>query len=983
MTRQRIDTVKLRIRSRFISSRHLKPALVVATLGLILVAVDGGPAVAGTYSVHQCNYEQAISTNSFSWQGSGVPGLLQHANSGCAEFGLAARTSGIGTSQTYLDGAAGGYVASAPTGTAFTRFSGIFGTLTNCCVTGMEAFAEAQEFAVGAGDRDEIFRGSLGSSTWPPPSGSQGPVRRDWSADEAGFNAERIGYFLGCANPSGCSQSVTGDHRVRGRSFEFTLEDQHDPELAEPEGSLLSGGWVRGVRSFTVAAEDLGGGLAGVFASIDSTEVVESLSSCSKIAGRYVELRPCPLVRNGTWAVDTRNFNDGSAMLRVSANDVGGRGAERLHPVKIDNTPPVAPVGLALSGSQGWRSVNDFVVGWDAPSGEYAPISTVHYEICSSGGSCEAGARAGSGVSMIQVDVPQPGDYDLRVWFEDLAGNVESNNASDIDLKFDDGIPGVAQIAVPNGWLGDALADSPAVSLDVEGDSEPISGIAGYSITTDGSHPDGSLEVSGRTPAYVLGGLPEGLTPVRAVAVSGAGLVAASAGTALVKIDRSAPSTSATGIPDADMWHARSVTAKITSSDQPGLAGVEPAPQDHPIAEGGYLMLHIDGGSAKEIRGDRVAVDVTTDGHHTLTYRAFDAAGNGSVEKEVGFKIDQTGPVGAFRALDPGDPRALRVDVSDATSGIGDGAIEYRREGVGGFKRLATTRAGGVLTARVDDQALPAGRYEVRAVVTDVAGNEAVIDSWADGSSATLSMPLRLSANVDVAGVVKAKGCAKASKRRRKGGRKRTVNRKKKCRRKQQKTATTLMLGYGKRAPSTGTLTTEQGAAIANAPIVVEGQRRAGGPFAQLGTTRTDAQGKFRFTVPAGPSRTVRYRYDGTNTVRPAVDQIVTKVRAAARLKVDRRRLRNGQAVRFTGRLLGKPIPAAGKLVALQAKVGREWRTFATPRANAKGVFKHRYRFTVTTGLRRYAFRAVVAREAAYSYEAGVSKTVKVTVRGR
>jgi hypothetical protein len=282
----------------------------------------------------------------------------------------------------------------------------------------------------------------------------------------------------------------------------------------------------------------------------------------------------------------------------------------------------------------------------------------------------------------------------------------------------------------------------------------------------------------------------------------------------------------------------------------------------------------------------------------------------------------------------------------------------------------------------VDDLALPAGRYEVRAVVADVAGNEAVIDSWADGSKTLLSMPLRLSANISVAGIVKAKRCAKAKKRRGKDGRRKQGVRPK-CGRKKPKPVTSLELKHGKRAASTGRLTTAQGVPIADAAIVVEGQARSGGAFVKLGVARTDAQGNLNFTLPAGPSRTVRYRYDGTNTVRPASADLTTKVNAAARLKVDRRRLRNGQAVRFTGRLLGKPIPTAGKLVALQAKVGREWRTFATPRANAKGIFKHRYRFTATTGLRRYKFRAVVAREAAYPYEKGVSRIVKVTVRGR
>jgi hypothetical protein len=366
---------------------------------------------------------------------------------------------------------------------------------------------------------------------------------------------------------------------------------------------------------------------------------------------------------------------------------------------------------------------------------------------------------------------------------------------------------------------------------------------------------------------------------------------------------------------------------------------------------------------------------------HTLTYRAFDAAGNASVQKEAVFRIDGTAPVGSFRALDPGDPRGLRVDVADATSGVADGRIEYRREGDRGFTRLATAVGAGVLSARIDDEELPAGRYDVRAVVVDVAGNEAVIDKWADGAAMRLGMPLRLGASVEVVGRVRAKRCTKTSRERRGGGRRKRMSRLK-CRLELIATKS-LELRHGKRAASTGRVTTSQGMPIGNAAVVVEGQPRSGGAFVRLGSAASDARGRFRFTIPPGPSRTVRYRYGGTNTVRPASAQFVTKVRAAARLKVDRRRLRNGQVVRFSGRLLGKPIPAQGKLVALQAKLGRGWRTFATPRANARGKFKHRYRFTATTGLRRYAFRAVVAREAAYPYEAGVSPTVRVTVRGR
>lgn len=967
------------------SSCYWIAMLVGISLALPLVVVGGRPAMAGTYSVHQCNYERAIATSSFSWQSSGVPAPIQHTNSGCTEFGLAARTSGVGSTQTYPESAVGGYIAVAPSGTVFTQFSGFFGTLTNCCVTGLEAYADADQFADGSGGTDEIFRGSLGGDTWQAPSGIKGPIRVEWDADSAGFGAKRIGYFLACRGISGCAQSTMGDLRVRGRSFEFTLEDSHDPKVSEPGGDLLSDEWVRGVRALSVGATDQGGGLAGITASLDDELLVESPSTCSEIDDRYVELRPCPLSRNGIWTVDTEDFDDGPATLRLRADDVGGGSDEVAETVMLDNTPPITPAGVALSGDGGWRKVNNFVVTWDDALEDHAPVSVVHYETCLlPEGPCEVGGTDWNEGNALQTAVPQSGAYALRLWLEDAAGNVDPDKASDaVVIKFDESVPSTPQIAAPSQWLGAAQVGNSTLSLSLGAAAGPISGIAGYSITTDGSYPDVSTDVSGQTPDYPLGGLSEGITTLRAIAVSGAGTPSTSASTAFVKVDRSSPLVLQEGIPEPDIWQTRPVHAEIESSDQPGLSGVSSAPLDRPVTEGGYVIFRLDGSVVENVRGDRARVDITTDGHHTLTYRAFDAAGNGSVEKEVEFKIDGRAPVGAFRALDPMDPRSLKVDVEDVTSGIAQGAIEYRREGEGEFKRLVTARNGGVLSARLNDLALPAGRYEVRAVVTDVAGNEAVIDSWADGSRTTLAMPLRLSANLSATGTVNPKRCARAARKRRgKDDRRKPVARPK-CRRKEAKAVTSLELKHGKRAGSAGRLVTAQGVPIGDAPIVVEGQSRFGGAFVGLGVARTDAQGDFRFTIPAGPSRTVRYRYDGTNTVRPASVQLTTKVNAAARLKVDRRRLRNGQTVRFTGSLLGKPIPKAGKLVALQARVGREWRTFATPRANARGVFKHRYRFTATTGLRRYKFRALVAREAAYPYEKGISRIVKVTVRGR
>jgi hypothetical protein len=970
------------LRSQLSLSRRAYAAAVAVLLLIGSAFLGAKPVTAGTYTVSQCDYQLAISSNAFVWQASGVPAPTQHANSGCLEFGLAVRSSGLGTAQVYPGSARGGYVVTAPPGTAFTRFAGAFGTLSNCCIAGMEAYADAEEFSNGSGSRDEIFRGPLGPSTWQVPSGSQGPVPVVWSAEAAGFSAEQIGYFLACGDVSGCAQSPSGDLRIRGRSFEFTLDDLVAPEILDVGGDLVSEGWLRGTRSLEISAADQGGGLAGVSAFVDGVPLVSVPYGCSKVADRFVNLQPCPLSQSGTWNVDTRDIEDGVSALEVAATDVGRAAAEESVTLKVDNTPPAAPLDLAVDGTQGWRPSRDFDVGWTEVEEEHAPLARTHFEICPvPDGDCVVGVREGDSDGALDVDVPNPGTYSLRVWFDDTAGNTDPSGSS-TSLRFDDSVPGKASVDAPERWLGRSQDEAVSIPIHVVGTAtDPPSGVAGFAVTSDGSTPDESVDLAGAVATYEAVGLSEGQTPISARAISGSGVAATSVGAAIVKIDRSSPIVMLDGVPGSG-WRTEPVSGWISSVDQVGLSGVNPAPDDRPIDAGGYLVVRLDDRAARSIRGNLASVTTGEDGHHTLTYRAFDAAGNASVQKEIAFKIDKTDPVGSFRALDPADPRELRVDVMDATSGIAGGWIEYRKAGESGFRRLETRRSDGVLAARLDDRNLPAGRYEVRAVVIDVAGNEAIIGTWADGAPAVLGMPLRLSASLSAMGEVTVKRCAKAPKGRRGKGKRGKARPRSKCRREAVSKAT-LELAHGKRAASSGRLTTGQGVAIAGAPIVVEAQARTGGAFVHLGVTRTDAQGLFRFKIPSGPSRTVRYRYDGTNTVKPAEGRLTTKVRAAARLKVSRRRLLNGQAVRFTGRLLGKPIPAGGKLVALQARVGREWRTFATPRANAKGLFKHRYRFTATTGLRRYAFRAVVAREAAYPYEAGRSRTVRVAVRGR
>jgi hypothetical protein len=98
---------------------------------------------------------------------------------------------------------------------------------------------------------------------------------------------------------------------------------------------------------------------------------------------------------------------------------------------------------------------------------------------------------------------------------------------------------------------------------------------------------------------------------------------------------------------------------------------------------------------------------------------------------------------------------------------------------------------------------------------------------------------------------------------------------------------------------------------------------------------------------------------------------------------VSRHAVRNGQTVRFSGRLKGRPYPRKGKVLDLQAFYRHKWRTFATPRASLSGLWKYRYRFQATRGTVLYRFRLRVRATSDYPYDPGYSKEVKVRVSGR
>ena len=100
--------------------------------------------------------------------------------------------------------------------------------------------------------------------------------------------------------------------------------------------------------------------------------------------------------------------------------------------VRVDNTAPGA-VAVGLDGGDGWRNTNDFDLSWtNTPEGDRAPISGAYTRICSSAGTaCSTKSHPGGNISSLpNTAVPGPGEWQLRLWRQDAAGNQEPANAS-------------------------------------------------------------------------------------------------------------------------------------------------------------------------------------------------------------------------------------------------------------------------------------------------------------------------------------------------------------------------------------------------------------------------------------------------------------------------------------------------------------------------------------------------------------------------
>ncbi|MEX1219248.1 MAG: hypothetical protein WEB05_02550 [Solirubrobacterales bacterium] len=793
---------------------------------------------------------------------------------------------------------------------------------------------------------------------------------------------------LWCVRSGGCENNEdTPKAYLEIYDMEIESRDFLPPDL-EVSGRIWDHShptdWLRGPAEYRIDSTDRGSGVSRATVEVNGLTVGLPGVSCPGDRGSYVTaFNPCPgmVERRGSLDSSAAPFRDGLNSFRFCVSDfaipreAANQTCTGQRTVLIDNTPPLAPLGFEVAGSSGWRSTNGFDFSWQTPSGQASPVVSAEYRVIDlkDGFLVDEGSVSGTDPqSFGPVEVPAAGEYRVDVRLRDKAGNLGAP-ASTV-VRFDDSPPGDVEPEAPGGWISD---DELPLRLPVKrAVSGGPSGIGGYAVTVSNSGPtrpcaSGFCSLSELTPtggpdsrSVMITGLLEGNHWVSAVAASGAGLSSLRPGSALLRVDRTDPETSISGVPTE--WVNRPVTVLAEASDE--LSGMVARPG----IDDGTPMVAIapTGQFPYESPGARASFTVVTEGTTTVRYWAMDLAGNvndgrlasngarHAAPDSATVRIDVTPPVLRFSPEpDLAIPELVSVEVSDSLSGLDSGRIGIRRlSDEGAFTQLETELAGDSLRARIPSDDLPAGVYELRATATDRAGNSGSSVSREDGSAMVLSLPLKREVELSLHHLDRSLDAGIAT------------------------------FAHGKPVQLAGRISDQGGTGIPDAGLILE-QRFSFGSLLKVlrSTVFSDVTGRFSVELKAGPGRDVRVFYEGTDlNGRASSQQLKLAFRDQTTLSITPEVLRNGARTTMQGTVagMGAAQPAAGKLVAIEFfdPDRRLWRPVELLRADRRGHFRYSYRFRTITSPQRILFRAVSLAEAGWPYRPSKSAPKSVVV---
>jgi len=411
------------------------PATALAIVGAVVAGVLPHDASAGTYVVRTCGERGDNLASAFNIERLTV---RMFARRGCNIAGKGKR--GLYTGNLYRKGgrvrrgSEGRVVINAPQGASFVGLKWAGEVYRPDCRYEVQVYARGPR---GVSTVARNFRPyeRCQETKSVRISGRKKAVDYPFKTDASGrpIEATRIVQRIECEakrEKPFCSNRRP-NYVVTYRAY-VTVNDSTLPQARIlPETPLARGEWVNGEQPLAYEASDNVGVQAVGVTGLEGDD-----RACD-----YRQVVPCPNGR-GQVQVDTSRLGEGTQHLPLFAVDSASNTTSFAgpQPARIDRTAP-GVVAVALDGGEGWRSTNGFAARWTNPAeNDRAPIVTAHYSLCpATGGECLRGERSGEGIAQLaDLAVPTMGEWRLRVWRGDQAGNQQAENASlPVPLRYD------------------------------------------------------------------------------------------------------------------------------------------------------------------------------------------------------------------------------------------------------------------------------------------------------------------------------------------------------------------------------------------------------------------------------------------------------------------------------------------------------------------------------------------------------------------